>query len=359
MGSDPGLAFGEGNASKRLIIHAPNVHFGGGAVLLNAILRAGVGSSEVILICDQRMQVDPEAQSCLVAHRFSPTLFGRLAAEREIRDIAMGSDIVLAFGNLPPIYRLKATTVLFLQNRYLVDSAMSLRGFRIGARMRLSAERIWLKRRLRNADRVIVQTKTMATLFDRRFGRKAEVVGFDSKERKSASDECVPTEKVHDFIYVSSGEPHKNHRALLEAWSLLSESGVMPSLALTLSTGHNTNLLSLVHETNSQKRTRITNLGQLSASEVTSAYRNSGALIFPSLGESFGLPLVEAEELGLPVLASELDYVRDLVVPAETFDPRSPRSIARAVRRFLKLPPDLNVSVTAGEFLERVSKETH
>ena len=65
-----------------------------------------------------------------------------------------------------------------------------------------------------------------------------------------------------------------------------------------------------------------------------SHYKVSGALIFPSLRESFGLPLVEATKLKVPILASELDFVYDVCQPAETFDPKSPRSIARAVKRF-------------------------
>ena len=38
------------------------------------------------------------------------------------------------------------------------------------------------------------------------------------------------------------------------------------------------------------------------------------------------------------MLASELDYVRDVVDPEESFDPASPVSIARAVKRFLGIP---------------------
>jgi glycosyltransferase involved in cell wall biosynthesis len=51
--------------------------------------------------------------------------------------------------------------------------------------------------------------------------------------------------------------------------------------------------------------------------------------------ESFGLPLIEARQAGLPILASELDYVRDIVDPEESFDPFSARSIVRAVTRFM------------------------
>jgi len=35
--------------------------------------------------------------------------------------------------------------------------------------------------------------------------------------------------------------------------------------------------------------------------ELPSLYKKSGALIFPSLTESFGLPLIEAASLGVPV----------------------------------------------------------
>jgi glycosyltransferase involved in cell wall biosynthesis len=69
-------------------------------------------------------------------------------------------------------------------------------------------------------------------------------------------------------------------------------------------------------------------------------------LIYPSLFESFGLPLLEARQAGLPIIAAELDYVRDIVEPVVSFDPESALSIARAVMRYQgeavepSMPPD-------------------
>ena len=80
----------------------------------------------------------------------------------------------------------------------------------------------------------------------------------------------------------------------------------------------------------------VGNVGVLPHDRLLAMYRASGALIYPSSFESFGLPLIEARQAGLPVLAPELDYVRDVIDPDETFDPRSPISIARAVRRYLE-----------------------
>jgi hypothetical protein len=53
-------------------------------------------------------------------------------------------------------------------------------------------------------------------------------------------------------------------------------------------------------------------------------------------------------------LASELDFVRDVIEPVETFDPDSPTSIARAVKRFLgKVDPPIPIG-SAKEFLYEV-----
>lgn len=361
MGSDSELTIGGRRSTRRLIIHAPNIHTGGGAKLLNALLCSWQEASELVLICDRRMFLDPSIDAAVAANTIEPQPFARLVAERKLRNLAQSGDVVLAFGNLPPLFRLNAQTVLFVQNRYLVDPAMSLRGFRISAKIRLCMERLWLKKRLCNVDRVIVQTSSMCVLFEKAFGRRAEVMPMSPTRATAAmsSNGAVAVEGRYDFVYVSSGEPHKNHRSLIEAWILLALGGIKPSLALTLSEENNAELVALLAEANASFGTKITNLGDIPSEGVDAVYEASTALVFPSLGESLGLPLLEALERGLPVLASELDYVRDLIDPAETFDPRSPRSIARAVCRFLKLPPDRTETLGPVDFLRRICPELY
>ena len=137
-----------------------------------------------------------------------------------------------------------------------------------------------------------------------------------------------------DFVYVADGVAHKNHRNLVAAWQLLSQNGFTPSLALTLG-ARDEPLAMEIMEIARTSNLRIHNVGQLSYADVFDLYRNSRALIFPSTTESFGLPLVEAASTGLPIIAGELDFVRDVCDPVETFDPSSPNSIARAALRFL------------------------
>jgi glycosyltransferase involved in cell wall biosynthesis len=99
---------------------------------------------------------------------------------------------------------------------------------------------------------------------------------------------------------------------------------------------------------------KVQNGGQLSHQEVLALYKKSGAAIFPSTLESFGLPLIEARQAGLPVLASELDYVRDVLDPEQTFDPESALSIARAVKRFMGIEEQPLPLLCAKSFLEYV-----
>ena len=92
--------------------------------------------------------------------------------------------------------------------------------------------------------------------------------------------------------------------------------------------------------------------------EVQDLYGEVRALIYPSRLESLGLPLIEARAAGLPILAAELDYVRDAVDPEECFDPDSALSIARAVKRFLGYKEAPLPLIGAEAFLEQLTNCT-
>jgi glycosyltransferase involved in cell wall biosynthesis len=102
---------------------------------------------------------------------------------------------------------------------------------------------------------------------------------------------------------------------------------------------------------------RIQNLGELQHERLIAIYQTCGALIYPSCFESFGLPLIEARRAGLAVLAPELDYVRDIIDPEETFEPRSPVSIARAVKRYMKECKPPFEPISASVFVDQLVQD--
>jgi glycosyltransferase involved in cell wall biosynthesis len=156
------------------------------------------------------------------------------------------------------------------------------------------------------------------------------------------------------FIYVASGDAHKNHLRLLSAWELLAKEGLYPKLLLTLNNEQDIKLLGEINEIKLRFPVKIDNLGALNHEQVIAAYKSADALIFPSLIESFGLPLIEASNANLPIIASESDFVRDLVAPVQTFDPLSVTSIARAVKRYLGVYDQEIRLLGPQEFLEKI-----
>lgn len=335
-----------------------NVHQGGGRALLDALLKAHLGKTKLVLLLDERMPLPVDVAHDVEIKRVKPTVVQRLNAERWLARSVASEDIVLCFGNLPPLFKLRGHTLVFVQNRYLIDE-VKLNGFPLRVRLRLAMERLWLSGKMSNADEFIVQTPTMKRLLVTKTQGSVpvRVLPFVAEPKGYARE--MPQTKIqtgnnYDFVYVASGEPHKNHRRLIEAWSLLAEDGLFPSLCLTLDEVRFASLCREMEAMRRRHKLKVANAGELSHKDVLELYRNAGALIYPSTFESFGLPLIEARQAGLPVLAAELDYVRDVLDPEQTFDPESAMSIARAVKRFMGIDEQPLPLLDAESFLGHV-----
>jgi len=339
-----------------LIVHAPNVHQGGGKTLLLPILEAAGKEHSSVALLDQRLEIPKKLRDDLSITWVAPTISGRLAGERALRKLARDSDKVLCFGNLPPLFKIRGRVVVFLQNQYLVDQSR-LVGFAPRVKLRLMVERQWLRYCHTHANSFIVQTRSMQQFVTGVLGRAVEVMAlfpeFSGYHRRKHTQDCTRI-KAYDFLYAATGEPHKNHANLLEAWKLLAADGLYPSLCLTIAESDNPRLFLLIEKAKSDHKLNIFNVPANSQAEMLHLYSQAQAMVYPSIMESFGLPLIEATQAGLPVIASELDYVRDLIDPDESFDPRSPHSIARAIKRFLQIPEMPPTILSSDEFVSRL-----
>jgi glycosyltransferase involved in cell wall biosynthesis len=322
------------------MIYAVNVHQGGGAVLLTALLHAAAQSDvPCFAFLDTRLRLPEKLGENIQVHRIMPRISSRFSAELKLKNCLQEHDRVLFFGNLPPLFKLAAKTILYLQNRTLIDSA-TLKHYKIKAKLRVALERVWLKSRCKNIDTIVIQTPSMQRCVHEKLCRDSVIMPFLDTiniTRHSALGLTPDKLAVYDFLYVASGEPHKNHKNLVEAWALLAAEGIHPALCLTLSRENCSELVEWIDTKVQKFNLKIVNVGVVDKIGVDELYKQSKSLIYPSTLESFGLPLVEARNAGLAIVASELDYVRDVLDPEETFDPSSPRSIARAVKRFLAL----------------------
>ena len=343
-----------------LIIHAPNVHQGGGRALLLALLGSLKEGFVRQVILDARLRLDRELPLYVRVERASPTIVGRLMAEWRLRRLVCAGDTVLCFGNLPPLFPVRARVIVYIQNRYHVnrDEAGS---FPAAVRLRLWFEHRWFDLGRSRVDKFIVQTPSMQRDVEQQLGIHAQVLPFvnaASSYVRRVPPGRLPGIRRYDFLYVASGEPHKNHARLVEAWCRLAEKGHRPKLCLTLSPETAPELCRWIEKRKHELALQIEIVGVVGDNDLAGLYQAAGALIYPSTFESFGLPLIEARQAGLPIVAAELDYVRDVVDPEESFDPLSAFSIARAVQRFMgKTENELGI-LDAATFLHRVVDRT-
>jgi glycosyltransferase involved in cell wall biosynthesis len=80
-------------------------------------------------------------------------------------------------------------------------------------------------------------------------------------------------------------------------------------------------------------------LGDVPYEQVAKVYQGHDIFVFPSLAESYGHPLVEAMASGLPVVAANLAYARELCGDAAMyFDPFSAYDLAQQISRLVADP---------------------
>ena len=341
-----------GTRGADYLLYAPNVHTGGGLVLLDALLLAWPETLPLIAFLDDRVRARLTISQTVKVYWVKANICSRMNAEINLRKAVDAGGTVLCFHGLPPLLRCRASVFVFLQNRLYLEN-ISLSHFKFKTRLRLIIERLISRLFRHHVSEYIVQTPAMQRKvlqwFGAELGHRTPPVRVFPFVDILPDSSCITAKPKWDFVYVADGEAHKNHRNLLAAWNLLAQDGLHPSLALTLGK-HDDVLINEMENVSKQHGLHISNLGHLSKNEVIALYGNAKALIFPSTVESFGLPLIEATQVGLPILAPELDYVRDICIPLQTFDPNSPVSIARAVKRFLGKPEPIVKLNTPVEF---------
>jgi len=132
-------------------------------------------------------------------------------------------------------------------------------------------------------------------------------------------------------------DPRKNQLRLFDALKEVLASGTAVRLLLVGKCGVGGGPILERVERDPVLSQHVTILNDLSDAELRYAFRHARALVYPSLAEGFGLPLVEALSLGLPSFASDLPVFRETSEGyAVFFDPLDPHMIASQLIEFLR-----------------------
>lgn len=135
------------------------------------------------------------------------------------------------------------------------------------------------------------------------------------------------------FLMVGTLEPRKGYSAVIDAFDRLWETGAGHTLTIVGAPGWKTDTLIFRIRRHPEFGKKLQWRADADDSVLWELYSSSDALIANSVAEGFGLPLVEAAQVGLPIIASRIDpFVEIAGENAVYIDPDAPDGVEKAVR---------------------------
>ena len=136
------------------------------------------------------------------------------------------------------------------------------------------------------------------------------------------------------LMYPAALRPHKNHTALVDALEL-----VDPSVQLLLTTAESHNTPAGQEFQQDLKRRglsqRVTLAGRLDRSDYLALLSGADILVAPSRDEGFGIPVAEAQRLGVPAISTRCGALAEVATGSLEIDPDDPVQIAAQITALL------------------------
>lgn len=145
------------------------------------------------------------------------------------------------------------------------------------------------------------------------------------------------------FVCLGTIEHRKNHLLLLDVWQrLIAQLGeAAPRLVLIGRWGIGAEAVRRRYLADPQLQRFVTIDSECPDEGIVRHLRSASALLAPSRAEGFGLPVVEALALGVPVIASDLPAFREVGGRIPTFlDPAAPEAWLARIREFAANGPE-------------------
>jgi glycosyltransferase involved in cell wall biosynthesis len=140
------------------------------------------------------------------------------------------------------------------------------------------------------------------------------------------------------LFHVGGNQWYKNRLGLLRIYQNLTQLGDVPPLVMA-GKSLTTELLSFINRSGLSQQVHF--VGKVSNEELNALYCRAVALVFPSLTEGFGWPVIEAQAAGCPVIASKLAIFQEIGGEGVEFiNPEDAAASAATIYSFLTNPDE-------------------
>ena len=206
----------------------------------------------------------------------------------------------------------------------------------------LVVERLLMRRSIRRADYVIADSMSTASGVQEHYHNirpmKIGVVypgGSTLSEHNQMLISDWGERPRKYFLFVGTLEPRKNIKGILNAFELLDPEKKDIDLVVVGNLGWKTKNVMSFMETHPY-RSRIHFTGFVDAAHLSFIYRNAFCLLYPSLYEGFGFPILEAMRCGVPVITSNVSSMPEVAGDAGLLiDPYHVNELADAMDKIL------------------------
>lgn len=224
---------------------------------------------------------------------------------------------------------------------------------------------------LRQAAAVVTVTEAAKKEICGAFGLTPDLVtvipnAYDrTRFRPAPENECAAVVRRYGlepnryFIHVGVMEKRKNLPRLIRAYARIAPAHPEMKLLLIGPKGPKADMddsAAVAEEIRRQNLAgRVILPGYAAAEDLPRLYQGARALVFPSLHEGFGIPVLEAFACGTAALCSATEVLREVARDgAQYFDPLSETDMARVLNAFLSDPEQRKMLIARGR--ERIAE---
>jgi glycosyltransferase involved in cell wall biosynthesis len=150
------------------------------------------------------------------------------------------------------------------------------------------------------------------------------------------------------LLFLGTLEPRKNVGALLDAYERLGDRRALPPLVLAGKATERSDPW-LQRISRAPLAGLVRHIGYVAPERRQGLYASALALVQPSFEEGFGMPVLEAMSVGVPVIASNRGALPEVVGDAGAlFDPDDSDALAGAIERLIDDPAEAAAAAVRG-----------
>lgn len=202
---------------------------------------------------------------------------------------------------------------------------------------------------VRRADAVVTVSRFTAAELIRRFDLQSDRIFVCSPGAPAWTPRTVPPPTGAPILFMGTLEPRKNVGTLLRAYARLREQ--LPSAPrLVLAGGRTPASAEWLRMASAPPLAgHVDYVGYVSGDRRRQMYEEAGMLVLPSHHEGFGLPVLEAMTVGVPVVASRRGALPEVAGDAARFvEPDDEAGLAEAMAAYLRHPEQAASAIERG-----------